>query len=222
MSSTRIRTWALVCGILLTLVGASCGSGVPGSGVSRTERRALGGFGAVEVRGQARVEVVTGGPALEITADDNLLPLLVTEVRDGTLIIKPERQIRPSTTIEVKAITDRPISHVSVSGSGSVSLKGDVSQSIVLEVSGSGNIVAVRDEDSSISSARAKVSGSGRVDIERVKAGSVKAAVSGSGTLTVHAVDSLNATVSGSGQILYDGQPEVKTSISGSGRVSQK
>ena len=72
---------------------ASCSTwGMEGSGVPRTEEREVGAFDRIELSGSGRLEVTTGPlSALSVTADDNLLGLLRTEVVDGTLIIERTR-----------------------------------------------------------------------------------------------------------------------------------
>src|SRR5712692_2201500 len=60
--------------------------GVHGSGVRKTEKRDLPAFTSIETSGAFEVEVTCQKPAsFEIEADDNLLPLIETEVTGGVL-----------------------------------------------------------------------------------------------------------------------------------------
>ena len=62
--------------------------GVRGSGVLKTEARTVGEFKRISSRGSADVAVKIGSPAsVEVTADDNLVQYVTTEVKDGTLEI---------------------------------------------------------------------------------------------------------------------------------------
>src|SRR5882762_2517436 len=79
-------------GIVLTFclsavfVLSGCHMGVHGSGVRKTEKRDLPAFNAIETSGAFEVQVNCQQPAsFEVEADDNLLPLVQTEVRDGVL-----------------------------------------------------------------------------------------------------------------------------------------
>src|SRR6059058_6495577 len=81
MKKTAILlTLALSFGLVLT----ACG--VRGSGVRKTEKRDLPAFTSIETTGAFEVEVTCQKPAsFEIEADDNLLPLVETEVKGGVL-----------------------------------------------------------------------------------------------------------------------------------------
>src|SRR5260370_39177081 len=60
--------------------------GVHGSGVRKTEKRDLPAFTSIETTGAFEVEVTCQKPArFEIEADDNILPLVETEVKGGVL-----------------------------------------------------------------------------------------------------------------------------------------
>src|SRR5437660_12915469 len=66
--------------------------GVHGSGVRKTEKRDLPAFNAIETSGAFEVNVDCQKPAsFELEADDNLLPLVETEVRDGVLRVRTTR-----------------------------------------------------------------------------------------------------------------------------------
>ena len=65
------------------------GPAIKGSGNILTETRQVENFRAIVVSGSANLEIEqTGEEGLEITTDDNLLPLYTTEVRNGTLYIE--------------------------------------------------------------------------------------------------------------------------------------
>ncbi len=64
------------------------GPTIKGSGNLKTETRVVEKFTAIVISGSANLEIEqTGEESLELTVDDNLLPLFTTEVRDGTLFI---------------------------------------------------------------------------------------------------------------------------------------
>ena len=78
---------------LVTLALLVCGCGtipvdptetIVGSGNVVTESRAVSEFTAVSVHGVGRITIEqTDEETLTITADDNVLPVLVSEIRDG-------------------------------------------------------------------------------------------------------------------------------------------
>ena len=81
----RIAIVLPLASLLLVLYGCHIG-GVRGSGVRKTEKRDLPSFTAIETIGAFEVQVNCQKPAsFEIEADDNILPLIQTEVRNGVL-----------------------------------------------------------------------------------------------------------------------------------------
>ena len=73
--------------------------GEKGSGKIVTEKRSLSGFKGVDVGGVFQVEITAGKEfAVEVETDDNLLPLIKTEVNNGVLEIEStaafHRQVR--------------------------------------------------------------------------------------------------------------------------------
>ena len=66
-----------------------------GSGTMKVEKRTVPSFTAVDISGAYNVEIaVQKEPGLEIEGDDNLLPLVTTEVRNGVLEIAIPKQAR--------------------------------------------------------------------------------------------------------------------------------
>src|SRR2546430_17296206 len=75
--------------LLALFVLSGCHMGVHGSGVRKIEKRDLPAFNAIETSGAFEVNVDCQKPAsFEIEADDNILPLVETEVREGVLRIR--------------------------------------------------------------------------------------------------------------------------------------
>ena len=73
------------------------GKELSGSGKSKLEKRSLAGFKSVNVSGAYDVEIaVQKEPGLEMEGDDNLLPRVRTEVKDGVLSIYNDEPIRPT------------------------------------------------------------------------------------------------------------------------------
>src|SRR5437899_1194494 len=81
----RIAVVLLPASLLLVLLGCHIG-GVHGSRVRKMEKRDLPSFNAIETIGAFEVQVNCQKPAsFEIEGDDNILPLIQTEVRNGVL-----------------------------------------------------------------------------------------------------------------------------------------
>ncbi len=80
----------------LTSPSASNNDRVVGSGTVVTASRSVSDFHGVSVSGVGQLVLENAGTeSLTITADDNILPLLESEVRNGVLMLGP----RPNTNL---------------------------------------------------------------------------------------------------------------------------
>ena len=77
----------VLCFAIININSCSSNS-IQGSGVVKTESRTVPAFSKIELAGSPDVEVVVG-PAVSVTvtADDNVLPFIDTEVKGETLKI---------------------------------------------------------------------------------------------------------------------------------------
>lgn len=223
--------------LLMMLFLAGC-TVVTGSGRIVSEEREVSGFHAVALTGSGVVTVQQGDEeSLVIEADDNILSLIETEVRDGTLSLG----LKPGTTI---VNTSRPIRYlvtlpnlneVVISGSGTVNVDRVVDERFAATISGSGEmnvdsltaanvrITISGSGDVSVAGAAEtqdiRVSGSGNYLAGDLAGQSADVNISGSGDATIWVAESLDITVSGSGDISYYGNPRVDQQATGSGRV---
>lgn len=206
---------------LLSLLIVSCSIiGVEGSGDVITESRDVSGFDEVVLSGTGRVEIdVTGEESLTIEAEDNIMPLLETDVRSGKLVLGTRSSISPSVDV-VYTITAAELNGIEVSGSGVVDATGVDGTDFSVEISGSGD---VRLEGTVSGLLSISISGSGEFEGESLTASNGEVEVSGSGSAVVNATDSLEVSVSGSGDVEYIGSPpDLEVDTSGSGNVSQR
>lgn len=228
--------------VLLALSHTGCDEhGVNGSGNMSTETRKLGDFHAVSLRGSMDIEY-TDGPAEDVVieAEDNVLPMITTEVKDGQLIIgqKSNTSIHLHKKITVK-ITAPDVEELSLAGSGTIRLMNDWEQDdyVKLSVTGSGDVlgsvnspkvsVAVTGSGDVKLKGEAKdlnvdIAGSGSFDGYNLHAETTNVHVGGSGDAKVHASVTLNVQVSGSGSVDYHGNPTVNSQTSGSGSVHKR
>ena len=187
-----------------------------GSGTARTEARPVTGFSRVTLLSSADVRVRVGGqPAVEVTADDNLLELVTTEVRDGALAIGSNGSY--STRIGIKVDVVAPsLEAVELRGSGHVAAEGVRGARFDVSISGSGDVRASGTADA----VHVEVSGSGDARLVDLAAGAVRVTVDGSGDVEVTTSDRLEVSLRGSGTVVYAGSPRaVATSVTGSGEV---
>tara|TARA_B110000093_G_scaffold178454_1_gene217038 strand:+ start:1677 stop:2405 length:729 start_codon:yes stop_codon:yes gene_type:complete len=190
-----------------------------GSGVEKKEVRDIGEFRGVDLGISADVAITYGeNPSLNIVADDNILPIITTEVVDGELSISSNESYSTKTKIRVE-IKIPVIDKLSISGSGNVSLDSVTKDKLNLLISGSGNI----DATGSVANLTAKVSGSGDMRLKRLKTKNCKLTINGSGDAVVSVTEILDAKINGSGDISYYGKPQkVVSKVNGSGDIHPK
>ncbi|MEQ1746996.1 MAG: head GIN domain-containing protein [Saprospiraceae bacterium] len=216
----------------------SFGPGIRGKGPAKTESRSVSDFRTVEAKIPGSVEVRVGDKyAVEVHAQENLLPILRTEVVDGSLQIYFSENVSNTDDLLVK-ITAPAYEGLSVSGSADMEvlsrLKGN---ELYLAVSGSGSVSLPEADVSALNcdiagsgtlevSGRAQIatfeiSGSGDINAEGLEANTGKANIAGSGSLKCNMKESLKANIAGSGDIYYTGSASVETSVAGSGTVKK-
>lgn len=189
-----------------------------GSGVARTEPRAVSGFKRIEIQGSADV-VAAIGPATEvaITADDNLLQFVRTEVSGDTLVIDMQDGNYDFDVDLVVHVVTPELESVKIEGSADVDLTGLHGQILAIDIQGSGAVKAT----GSVDRLAVSISGSGDMNLFDLQAREARVEISGSGDVEVFASEKLEAHVSGSGDVRYRGEPKsCHTRVDGSGSVS--
>ena len=225
----------------LLLANVSCNiSLVSGSGNVISEDRAVSGFSKVSVSGSGNLFLEQGDEeSLTIEAEDNILPLIITEVSGNTLKIgfKTGTSISTIKSIEFH-LKVKELDSISASGSGTINCSGlstenlsiktsgsriaDISNlkatSIDINSSGSGNITLAGTTDSQ----NIESSGSFKYFAEDLKSSSCVINSSGSCNLLVNVSDDLNIKASGSVKVTYIGTPTITQKTSGSATIKSK
>ena len=211
------------------------GPSVRGSGNTVTETRIAASFSKIKVEGAAVVYLRQGTEqTIEVEADDNIVPIITTRVRNDELNIGTSEDYRSANPVTIY-ITMPVIRALRIDGSGDIwgdtPIEGD---QLVLDVQGSGDV------DLELSYTRLRAEGSGAGDfqlrgevkdqeVDLLGSGNYQARdlasltcdirIEGSGDATVAVEEYLNAEIRGSGNVRYFGSPRVDSSISGSGSV---
>lgn len=207
------------------------------------QTRKVDPFSSISLRISAKVQLEQGAnQSLRIVAKSSTLEEILTEVKDGELIIRfPNKNyfwndFKPG---EITIyLTAEEIKKLAVSGSGDIVAEDQIkAEELDLAVSGSGNIklmeLSAEQVKTTISGSgniylagktaakdlSAAISGSGNLKALDFNADDVNVKVSGSGNVSIEANENLNVRVSGSGNVNYKGNPSIDSSISGSGKV---
>jgi len=213
---------------------------ITGSGAIDTATYELDEFQAISADYPANYTVRQGkSESVTIEAEDNLLPQLVADVRDGTLHVEnTERnwrdRVNPTKSVVV-TITVVDLNRVqfstagkmliedlqtdslslSVSGAGDVNITGLDAGNLDFSLSGAGNI----NLDGTAENLELSISGFGNFNGGDLEAQSADVHISGAGSATVWAKETLDASISGAGSVDYYGDPSVSKHISGVGSV---
>jgi hypothetical protein len=194
------------------------GKGVRGSGNLKAEKRELPAFRAIETTGAYQVEVMCQKPAsFEIETDDNILPLIKTDVRDGVLYITSEKSYNPSRAVTLR-ISLPELTAVSSRGAGEITIQDAKSDDLKIESMGAASIKAA----GKVKSATISSSGAGDIDANRLQTERARVTVAGAASVNVYATEQLDVTISGVGSVTYSGNPKsVNKNVSGFGSVNQ-
>ncbi len=206
--------------ILITLV-AGCHrihDEIAGSGKLQKERRDVGSFNSISTAGAFNLEIVCQKPqSLEIEGDDNLLPLVSTEVSNNVLHIRNLRSYSVSEPITIK-ISLPDLAGISASGAGTIEVSGLKNEKFEIDASGAPAIKA-SGETKALS---IDASGAGKIDTHKLRAARVVVDSKGVSKVEVYAAEQLDVTVSGPSHVIYQGDPVVKQTVNGPGSVEKK
>lgn len=195
----------------------ACG-GISGSGVAKTETRSVGSYDSVEVHGALDVEI-TVGPAssLAVTADDNLLSHVETDVVGDELVIRPKGTIRPNTPIEV-IITTPVLEGIEVHGASDAVVTGLSAERFEATVHGASDLSLKGKADA----LEVEAHGASVVDAEDLVAKHADVDAAGASKVTLSELEELDANLSGASHCTYAGDPAIDESLSGASSLKKR
>ena len=207
------------CGDCMTKGGE--GPKIEGSGVVKTEVRKVKPFTSIvltDVESSYLVIEQTGEESLTVTAEENLLPMFTSEVRDGVLYLTFAKGNSFHGKRPTYKITVKDLRRIHVQGGAAIEASKLESEklSILVEGAAGGNLSG-RVDDLTI-----EIQGAGWISAGELKARRAKVSVEGAGQVTVNASDELDADVSGAGIIWYIGAPKLKSNVDGLGWIKRK
>lgn len=209
---------------------------VRGSGNIEKEERDVSGFDEVSFTGMGNLIIMQGEEeSLLVEADDNVLPLIETNVFGDRLNIGYRRGYNFIPASNVKfylSVID--INKVSLSGAGKIDCEGLETNKLELELSGAGDIdfnigadkLVIESSGAGdltlsgeVESQNVDISGVGRYNAKELESKECDIEVSGAGSATVNVTEELDIEISGVGNVYYIGSPRVRQDISGLGKI---
>ncbi len=228
-TAARLRALVLPLLFLAPTIGCNAlalvGPTLRGSGTIVSETRNVGPITSIEIIGAMQARVSPGEtPSLQIEADDNILPLIKTEVRNGRLVARVEFQgsINPSKPIAL-TVTTPTLNGIAAHGASKIDATATPGEQFAIEVSGASE---VRVDAIDVSTLVVDISGAGKaqvsgqantvtlsnsgasnLDATQLKSESAKVNLSGASTAEVVVSSSITGDLSGASRLRVHGNP---------------
>ena len=194
------------------------GGGIDGNKKIQNQTRNLSAFNQLHVKLSADIEVIFANtPKIIITAEENILPIIQSSVKNGHLTLQTNENYWTTKGIKIKIYTTQ-LNRITINGSADVTMNRINQEKLDLLITGTGDINVT----GRVGELTAIIDGSGDMRLANLKSHSAIARISGSGDINVYATDNLIAEITGSGDINYRGNPRsLQKSIRGSGDIDQ-
>ena len=218
--------------LLLSFVVCGCSSykavsytggtlAIEGSGVSKQESRSVASFDRIRLDSIIDVSVSFGdNPGIIVTADDNLLPIIRTDVSEQQLIIDCTSSL--TTNLELKAEIVMPpgvLVACSLDSTGDLIIEGYSGDQLVLKSDGVGDITV----SGSVDQVHVFVESTGDVDLSALQARQAFVYNDSVGDATVNASELVDGSVSSVGDLIILGDPkEVRATENSVGDIIRK
>jgi Putative auto-transporter adhesin, head GIN domain/Domain of unknown function (DUF5668) len=228
---------------MLSMIGngeSFLGPGERGSGNVVTETREVSDFQAIDISYPAQVLVKQGSAeSLKLEAEDNLLPNLKTQVKNGTLEIFYKREngkhVNPTKTVKITIVV-KDLNNVDFTSAGDLTIENLKTNDLDISLSGAGDLkldeIALKTLGVNLSGAGSMsasgtaddldlgISGFGDFKGADLHSKDARVDISGAGSATVWVDNNLDAHISGAGSVSYYGSASVTQEISGLGDVN--
>ncbi len=243
----------IICGIVLALLVTSlaCTITLPdinididvekveGSGNVVEETRDVRDFSRVRLAGFGRLHIERGDTeSLRIKAEDNFMQYITTEVKDGELDIRWQKNILATNRepinfyLTVKSLDTITLDGagdieapdmraetftVNANGAGNFDLPDLDADALVVMISGAGNVTLTGEATTQT----VTINGLGSYQARDLWSSTAKVKINAAGSATVRVSDKLDATINGAGSVFYYGNPTVSQRVAGVGRISR-
>jgi Putative auto-transporter adhesin, head GIN domain len=195
-----------------------CSDHIKGSGTLKTETRTLDSFNKLAAAGSIDIIIEQGNTeGVEVTADDNLLTYIITEVKNNTLSVHLKEKVSVISTKLVVKVKCKQLGNISAGGSGDIKTNSEFkSEQLLINQGGSGDFKL----NLNVRELKISKAGSGDFRIEG-KVASMDVSSAGSGDLDASKILLGDAEISmaGSGDIILPKGSKPKVSNVGSGEV---
>lgn len=208
--------------VLTLLCTTAChhrmGPEVKGSGNRQIQTRQVSPFTAISTEGAFTIEVVCQKDvSLEIEGDDNVLPLVTSEVSGNVLHLKNTNSYSVDQPVVIK-ITVPNLEGLSANGAGQFEITRLNNERFEIVANGAPSI----NVSGSTKVVDINTSGAAKIDTHNLRAARAVVDSKGVSKIDLGVSDQLDVTVSGPSQVTYRGDPVVNKTINGPGRIEKR
>jgi len=191
---------------------------ITGSGVRQKQKREVATFTSIATEGAFEIAVVCQKPqSVEVEGDDNLLPLITTEVSNNVLHIRSNRSYSVNDPVKV-TISVPNLEGISSSGAGKLDVAGIKNEKFEIDANGATSIrLAGETKFLDIDT-----NGAGKIDAHKLRAAQGVVEAKGVARVDVNVTEQLKVTVSGPSHVTYEGDPVLNKTVNGPGSVEKK
>jgi len=208
----------LVVTLLFTAGWPGLRGGVTGSGKRGLQTRDIGPFNSIRTEGALTIQIVCQKDLrLEVEGDDNVLPLVSSEVSGNVLRLSNKSGYSVNEPVTFK-ISVPNIEGISVNGAGKIEIVGLKNERLEIDANGAPAI----NVSGSTQAIDIEVNGAAKIDTHNLRAARAIVDSRGVSKVDLGISDHLDVTVSGPSQVTYRGDPVVNKTINGPGKVEKR
>jgi hypothetical protein len=207
--------------VVLVLASVGCHAhmgGIKGSGHRGVQQRDVQPFKSISTEGAFNINVVCQkAQGLEIEGDDNILPLIITDVSDNVLYLKSRQPYSVSEPITLRVALPN-LEALSISGAGNIEVTGLKGEKFAIDSNGAPQVkVSGTSKEVYINT-----NGAAKIDTHSLHASRGTVESKGVSRVDVDVADQLDITISGPSTVTYEGDPTVNKTIHGPGKVQKR
>ncbi len=208
--------------VLTLLVTAGCHhsirSEVKGSGKRETQKRQITPFTSIGTEGAFNIEIVCQKElSLEVEGDDNVLPLITTEVSGNKLRISNTKSYSVNEPVTVRIAVPN-LEAISVDGAGKIQISGVNNDKIQIYSNGAAAIAV----SGTTKMVGVDTNGAAKIDTHNLRSAHAVVDSKGASKVDLGVCDRLDVNVSGVSHVTYRGDPVVNKTIHGPGKVEKR
>jgi hypothetical protein len=209
-------THSILLTILLVLMGVLAGC-VQGQGPVTSETREVGAFSRIEATAGIRIVVHIGpSEAVEVSAQENLLPVIATDLRGDTLRIEASEDFTTLEPVTVTVVVPA-LDGITLSGGAQAVIDGVAAESLELRIRGGAQVTAA----GSVDSVGLDAGGGAMASLEDLSARVATVSMDGGATATLTASGEVTGTAAGGSRLTVLGDAVVSVEESGGSEVAR-